>query len=304
MRKLLLLLFLFVSFLGFSQSAVTLAWNPSTDNVGVAGYCVWINGERHDSTINTQYDFDVFPAGEYWLTISAYDAAGNESAQSLPFHIIIDDITRPGIPEIITVEYQLKSARITWMEPIDNVGIVGYNIYLDGVFLQSTSSNRLELNDLTPEEVYRLSITAYDDAGNESAKSSEFIIRLPIDNLEMSIYPNPSNGVFTVKLENGTIQENTRIQIISLNGQIIFEHPIPEKMSMPYVEEINLSNIVSEGSYVVSLIENNIRTYSFRLIIVTNILYQSKNNRFAIKPYENQSIIIPISMISSPSENK
>lgn len=303
-RLLLLLVFLLTSLQAFNQGAFSLAWNPSTDNVGVAGYCIWVDGVRYDSTEYTQYDFPVFPAGDYILTVSAYDAAGNESAQSLPFSLTISDITKPAVPEIITVEYQQKSAKVTWMEPQDNVGIAGYNIYLDGEFLVSTNTNSYEINDLIPEEDYRLSISAYDDAGNESQRSSEFTIRLPIDELEMSIYPNPSNGIFTFKLSNGVIKGNTMIQVITLGGQIIYQQPLPEELPMPYVEEINLTNIVGEGSYIISLIEDNVRTQSLRLIITTNMLYQTKNNRWGLKVHESQSVIIPVLFISEPNKEK
>lgn len=190
------------------------------------------------------------------------------------------------------------------MEPNDNVGVAGYNIYLDGVLLESTSDNHLELNDLVPDEDYRLSISAYDDAGNESGKSSEFIIRLPIDELEIAIYPNPSNGIFTLKLSNGVIKGNAMIQVITLGGQIIYQQPLPEDLPMPYSEQINLTDIAGEGSYIISLIEDNIRTQSFRLIIVKNILYQTNDNGFSIKPLNHQTIRIPITLISEQEEKK
>jgi len=297
MKKILLLVvFLLTSLLAFNQSRITLAWNPSTDNVGVAGYCVWVDGVRYDSTENTQYEFPVLDAGEYDLTVSAYDAAGNESAQSEPLHAIIPDITQPAVPQIITVEYQQKSARVTWMEPQDNVGIVGYNIYLDGVFLDSTNTNRYEMNGLTPEEDYHLSISAYDAAGNESPRSSEFTIKLPIDEMIMSIYPNPSNGVFNIKLSNGTIKKNTYIQVISLEGRIMHQQPIPEGLPLPYVEQVDLRNIIREGTFIVSIIEDNIRTQSLRLIITSNILYQTKNNDWGLKVFDFQSDILPVFM--------
>jgi len=301
-RLLLIVTFILASLATFSQSRISLAWNPSTDNVGVAGYCVWVDGVRYDSTVNTQYDFPVFEAGEYWLTVSAYDAAGNESAQSQPFHVIISDITRPDVPEIITVEYMEKSATITWMESDDNVGVTGYHVFLNGNLLDSTETNRYELNGLTPDEEYRLSISAYDEAGNVSQRSREFVIKLPINELEMSIFPNPSNGSFTIKLDNGVVQENTSIQIITLSGQIIYQIPIPERTQMPYIQEINLTPIVAEGSYIISIIENNVRTQSLRIIITRNILYQAGNNEFGIKLYGIQPLIIPVTLSSEPNQ--
>lgn len=298
------MLFMLSATFAFSQSPISLSWSPSTDNVGVAGYCVWVDGERYDSTVNTQYDFPVFEAGEYWLTVSAYDAAGNESAQSIPLHVIIDDVTRPAVPEIITVEYYLKSARVTWVEPEDNIGIAGYNIYLDGVLLETTRNNRIELNDLTPEEQYRLSISAFDEAGNESYKSTEFLIILPEDELEITTYPNPSNGNFYVKFANGKIKDNSMIQILNISGQIMYQVIIPDGTPTPLVQEMNLADILTEGSYVISLIENNVRVQSLRLIISKNYLYQTNKNEFGLNPYDVQPLTIPIEMSLSSDEKK
>jgi chitin-binding protein len=64
-----------------SSSTVTLTWNPSSDNVGVTGYKVYVDGASPTSvgnvtsyqvtglTLLTTYDFN----------ITAFDAAGNES---------------------------------------------------------------------------------------------------------------------------------------------------------------------------------------------------------------------------------
>ncbi len=59
---------------------VSLSWNPSTDNVGVAGYRVYNFADQTvvaDIPTNSA-TFDL-PAGTYQLYVKAYDAAGNES---------------------------------------------------------------------------------------------------------------------------------------------------------------------------------------------------------------------------------
>jgi len=277
-RLLYLIFFLMISLSGFGQRPLKLMWSPSTDNVGVAGYCVWVDGVRLDSTENTYYDFGVMQPGEYLLTVSAYDAAGNESAQSEPLIVSVADVTVPEVPVLISVEYLDESAYLSWVRPDDNIGVIGYKIYLDGMLMDSTNINSYELNNLIPEKEYRISISAYDDAGNESFKSAEFIIELPIDKLKMSIYPNPSNGVFTLELNNGNIKNNTLIRFFTITGQIIYEYRIPQGNIVPYVREINLSQMLVEGSYVASLIENNVMTQNIRLIIFNTRTYQSNYN--------------------------
>lgn len=59
-----------------------LAWNPSTDNVGVAGYRVWRNGVLIASTTSTGYTDASLSSGSYTYYVTAFDAAGNVSAAS------------------------------------------------------------------------------------------------------------------------------------------------------------------------------------------------------------------------------
>jgi hypothetical protein len=66
-----------------SSSQIDLSWDNSNDNVAVVGYIVRRNGDFVDSTQYTSFqDTNLTAETEYSYTISAYDAAGNESDQS------------------------------------------------------------------------------------------------------------------------------------------------------------------------------------------------------------------------------
>ncbi len=66
-----------------SSSIIDLAWTASTDNVGVTGYKVFRNGTQVATVTGTSYpDTGLSPSTTYIYTVSAYDAAGNNSAQS------------------------------------------------------------------------------------------------------------------------------------------------------------------------------------------------------------------------------
>ncbi|MBD3289246.1 DUF1565 domain-containing protein [candidate division KSB1 bacterium] len=68
-----------------SSSQVDLNWTPSTDNVMVAGYKIFRDGNQVAMTQNTSYsDTGLQEETSYTYHILAYDAAGNESAQSSP----------------------------------------------------------------------------------------------------------------------------------------------------------------------------------------------------------------------------
>jgi hypothetical protein len=68
---------------GVTQTGLTLSWSPSTDNVGVAGYDVYLNGTKVGTTTTTSYALSALSCGTtYTLAVDAYDAAGNVSSQS------------------------------------------------------------------------------------------------------------------------------------------------------------------------------------------------------------------------------
>jgi chitodextrinase len=66
-----------------TTSSVDLAWNASTDNVGVTGYDVYRDGSFVASTGATSYSFGGLSCGtSYAFGVEAVDAAGNRSARS------------------------------------------------------------------------------------------------------------------------------------------------------------------------------------------------------------------------------
>lgn len=71
-----------------ASTSVSLAWSPSTDNVGVTGYTVYRNGAKLATVTTTSYtDGAVNPGTTYTYTVDAFDAAGNHSAQSQPLPV-------------------------------------------------------------------------------------------------------------------------------------------------------------------------------------------------------------------------
>ena len=63
--------------------SVQITWSASFDAVGVTGYQVWRNGSPLNTTASASYtDGTTQPSTLYSYTVSAFDAAGNSSAQS------------------------------------------------------------------------------------------------------------------------------------------------------------------------------------------------------------------------------
>jgi hypothetical protein len=69
-----------------SATQINLAWTASTDNVGVARYTIY-RGGIFLTSVSTGTSISVTglnPSTNYCHTVNAHDAAGNESAQSVP----------------------------------------------------------------------------------------------------------------------------------------------------------------------------------------------------------------------------
>jgi chitodextrinase len=66
-----------------SSSQINLSWTASTDNVGVTGYKIYRNGSQIGTSAATSYsDSGLTASTTYSYTVSAFDAAGNNSIQS------------------------------------------------------------------------------------------------------------------------------------------------------------------------------------------------------------------------------
>ena len=76
-----------------------LLWNATTDNVGVVAYRVYRLGTYLKTVTSLSYvDNSVVVGAYYTYSVSAIDAAGNESELSRIVAVSTDDITPPSIP--------------------------------------------------------------------------------------------------------------------------------------------------------------------------------------------------------------
>ncbi|MEK7538952.1 MAG: peptidoglycan-binding protein [Patescibacteria group bacterium] len=83
-----------------SSSQINLSWTASTDAVSVTGYKVYRNGTQVGTTATPTYsDTALAAATSYMYAVSAYDAAGNNSAQSSA----VNGTTNPASGSVIQV---------------------------------------------------------------------------------------------------------------------------------------------------------------------------------------------------------
>jgi chitodextrinase len=155
---------------------VNLTWTASTDNVGVTGYKIFRGGTQVATSATTSFsDAGLTPGTTYTYTVSAFDAASNESAQSAPASATTPapDTQAPTTPTNLTATATSPSAvNLTWTASTDNVGVTGYKIFRNGTQVATSSTTSFSDTGLTAATTYTYTVSAFDAAQNNSAQSA------------------------------------------------------------------------------------------------------------------------------------
>jgi glucose/arabinose dehydrogenase len=165
--------------------AVTFAWNAATDNVGVAYYDVYHDGQLMKSvggaTLSTSL---TVVAGVTWgLYVNARDAAGNVSQASTTVPITPPqcqaDTQPPTAPGGLTATASGTTVTLAWTAATDNVGVRAYDIFRDDTKVgtvtgTATSAPATTFIDsaLKGSTLYRYSVVARDAQANVSPHSA------------------------------------------------------------------------------------------------------------------------------------
>ncbi|MFV8354618.1 endonuclease [Flavobacterium sp. XS1P32] len=121
-----------------TTTSVTLAWNASTDNVGVTGYNVYVNGVLRTTvtTLNTVVG-SLTAATSYTFTVRAKDAAGNLSATSNSLTVVTN--SNNTATDLLFSEYIEGSSNNKALE-ISNATGVAVNLSIYNIKKQSNGA--------------------------------------------------------------------------------------------------------------------------------------------------------------------
>jgi glucose/arabinose dehydrogenase len=171
-----------------TPNTATVRWTASTDNVGVAGYDVYHDGQlcaQTDSATLTGTCMNLSPKTTYNFYVNARDAAGNVSQPSpiLPVTTPSNgDVNPPSVPtNLHTTSVSATSVGLAWNASTDDVGVVGYNVYnvVGGVATKIGASAgntpAATISGLTTNTAYHFAVTAADLNKNESGRSTPLL---------------------------------------------------------------------------------------------------------------------------------
>jgi hypothetical protein len=158
---------------GVNGTDVTLTWTPSTDNVGVTGYTVYRNGVSVGDVATNTTTISGLAAGTYAFQVQAFDAAGNRSSKSpsISQTIVGPDLTAPTVPKNLAATVNGADITLTWTPSTDNVGVIGYTVYRNGVSIGDVTDATIT-DPGRPAGTSTYQVLAFDAAGNKSAKTA------------------------------------------------------------------------------------------------------------------------------------
>jgi chitodextrinase len=191
-----------------SFTSVNLNWSASTDNVGVSGYDVFVNGVKNNTTLLTglSYALSGLQSGtSYSVYVTARDSSGNTAnSNTLSIQTPVPDTQPPSIPVLSAPAKTTTTIDLSWTAATDNVGVTGYDVFVNGI---KNNSNNLQgftytINGLNPSTTYSIYVMAKDSSGNVSVSSTISVTTLSIDTQPPTapVVSSPSKAQTTIDL--------------------------------------------------------------------------------------------------------
>jgi chitodextrinase len=164
---------------GATSTSVSLRWTASTDNVGVAGYRVYVNSAYSTTTAQLAATVSGLACGSaYVFQVDAFDLEGNGSARAsvTASTAACADTQAPSAPlNVAATSRTATSIALAWSASTDNVGVTGYGLFRAGSQVATTSLTNAIFSGLACNTNYTLAVDASDAAGNRSAKTTVMV---------------------------------------------------------------------------------------------------------------------------------
>ena len=155
-------------------TTVSLAWTAATDEIGISSYEVRRDGTLVATLNAATLSFQDSAANQATqdYTVTARDAAGNVGPPA-SVYVGLADTTPPGPPaDLLVTPIAAGQAQLTWTAAIDDVGVTGYEVRVDGVVVATVNSPSYSAAGLSSLQTYAFAVAARDAAGNVGAAAS------------------------------------------------------------------------------------------------------------------------------------
>jgi predicted esterase len=182
---------------GTAMDQITLTWDYSGDAAefeiyrSSANNGPWTMVSRVESS--PYVDGNLQPSTTYYYRIRSVNQYGTSAYTPVVSGATLDDVVVPTQPTNLTLfSNTLTSASIGWTPSSDNLGVVGYEIWVNGVVYTTTPFNYHVVTNLTPQTTVSIYVVAYDARNNKSTPSAT--LEVPLTGAE-TFYAKPSGNL-------------------------------------------------------------------------------------------------------------
>ncbi|CAM4092618.1 ThuA domain-containing protein [Zobellia nedashkovskayae] len=173
-----------VAELGSTMASFT--WSAENDSIQVSEYTVYVDSVLVANTTKPEYVAESLnPNTTYSLSVAVTDNFGNKSNKSDPLNfttlderVVFKDTIAPTVPKSITVDTLTSSSlKLTWTASFDSIGVVNYRVFQDEKLIDTTTEPNYSVENLEASTEYIFSVSATDEAQNESQLSEPVLVR-------------------------------------------------------------------------------------------------------------------------------
>jgi hypothetical protein len=157
-----------------NPASVQLTWGASSDNVGVTGYEVSVNGKLAKVTATPGVTLTgLTPNQDTRISVRARDLAANLSdAAEVAVPMPVADTQAPTAPGTPTISAPYATTvNLSWPASTDDWAVTDYLVYRDGVLAATTPNTSTAVYGETPGQTHQFTVKARDAAGNLSPAS-------------------------------------------------------------------------------------------------------------------------------------
>jgi chitodextrinase len=154
---------------------IGLSWGDATDDVAVAGYDLWENGNRIVTTGALSASVSGLTCGtSYTFAVDAYDAVGNRSPTTgvtVSTASCTDTQPPTAPPWLQATSISGTSIGLSWGSATDDMVVGGYEVWENGSRIVTTRALSASVSGLTCGTNYTFGVDAFDPAGNRSPRT-------------------------------------------------------------------------------------------------------------------------------------
>lgn len=178
-----------------SGGSVTIKWSaPTASSEPVRGYRVYETNDQlgrnwtsYITAVDGQSDYSITqpvsddPTLRYEFVVKAVGTKDNSAPVSVAAAVASDDTQAPSVPGTPTATATSQvQVSLTWQPSTDNVAVTGYKVFRDGALVGRTTTAAFTDTGRNPGATYAYSVSAHDAGGNESARSAEASVTMPV----------------------------------------------------------------------------------------------------------------------------